>query len=368
MAVSLCGVMFNKLCVGEISLWDQTTMTARISWRTRRSAERAVQMKRNCCIGILVILFAGSICAQELILVRALHGHAERATALAFDRDGTQLATGDEEGTIRLWDVRSGKNRAKLAGHKGSIASVAFSPSGKTLASSGGEDRTIKLWVATTAQIDSTKLTPVRFPIRVAYRPNGQLLVIGAERKTAYIWHGVRMGNPFVLRGHVRPVQDFVLNPTGEIMATGDDGGTIRLWNSQTGDILATSAADGGTFDCLCFSANGKMLASGDSRASVALWTIPDCKYTKLNSYGDETETVDGLAFGPASELLAIAVAYSGSGRLELYDVTKKEFLVAVPMGEEKSYARASLAFSPDGKLLATGGKDNVVRLWRVNR
>ena len=65
--------------------------------------------------------------------------------SLALSPDGKSLATGDQDGTIKLWDVQTGRERAAIKGHRGTIWSVAFSPDGKTLAS-GSHDKTIKLW------------------------------------------------------------------------------------------------------------------------------------------------------------------------------------------------------------------------------
>src|SRR4051812_2215964 len=99
------------------------------------------------CLGLLLSLLS----AQEPKLRDTLKGDTGGVRSVAYSPDGNTLASGNGDGTIKLWDVAAGRERATLKGHTFPVGSVAYSPDGKTLAS-GSQDGTIKLWDVTTGK------------------------------------------------------------------------------------------------------------------------------------------------------------------------------------------------------------------------
>src|SRR5690348_14307302 len=106
------------------------------------------------CLGLLPV---SSLSAQEPKLRATLRGHTNRVVSVAYSPDGKTLASASYDGTLKLWDVTTGKERATLKGHTGCVGSVAFNPDGKTLASAimgspvlRPDNNTIKLWEVTT--------------------------------------------------------------------------------------------------------------------------------------------------------------------------------------------------------------------------
>ena len=165
--------------------------------------------------------------------VRTLRGHTAWVRSVAWSPDGRTLASGSNDGTVRLWNPNNGINVAVLRGHAERVGCVAWSPDGRILAS-GSYDDTVRLWDPDT--------------------------------------HTTRR----VLRGHTRPIEALAFHPNGQTLASGSEDSTIRLWNPNTGAHKATltgfnGRGDGGS--SLAFSPNGQILAGkGPGLSDISLW------------------------------------------------------------------------------------------------
>ena len=163
--------------------------------------------------------------------LRTLEGHKDRVESVSFSPDGTTLASGSYDSTIRLWNVRTGLHISTLYRHTDGVESVSFSPDGKTLAS-GSWDDTICLWDART----------------------------GAHLRT--------------LEGHTNWVHSVSFSPDGTTLASGGSGGTIHLWDARTGTRIRTLEGHTGSVTSISFSPDGTTLASGSWDGTVLLWEL----------------------------------------------------------------------------------------------
>ncbi|MDX2939748.1 WD40 repeat domain-containing protein [Streptomyces ipomoeae] len=195
----------------------------------------------------------------------ALPGWMIRPTGLAFSPDGQRLASCSLAG-IRLWDVRTGEQRREITGHRG-VYSVAFSPDGQRLASAGSGG--ICLWDARTGEQRRELTVQGGFAVSVAFSPDGQTLAGGtAEGKELFLW-SVRTGElRKQLTGRTGPVLAF--GPGGILASGGLEA--IHLWQTDTGEKLATLAGHVTTLCSLAFSPDGSTLAVADGN-EVALWS-----------------------------------------------------------------------------------------------
>jgi WD40 repeat protein len=151
---------------------------------------------------------------------------------LAYHRDGRRLAVAGS-GVVEVWDVRAHRKVHELRGHTHWVYGVAFSPDGKWLAT-GGWDRTIKLWDAATGVERLTILGHEGFVLDLAFSPDGHSLVSTSEDRSVRLWEvptGRRIG---VFHGHTDFVQNVAFSPDGRELASSGQDGTLKLWDRRT--------------------------------------------------------------------------------------------------------------------------------------
>lgn len=161
-----------------------------------------------------------------------------------------------------------------------------------------------------------------------------------------------------ILSGHSGAVHDLAISAYNQILASGSEDHTVRLWRLPGGESLETLAGHTGEVWGLAASPDGLLLVSGSDDNSLRLWRLPDG--LALQTWQNVAGTVNALAISPDGQLLASA----GS------DHTVR--LWKLPQGQEfKTLAGHTapvihLTFSPDGQLLASAGRDQTIRLWRL--
>lgn len=204
-----------------------------------------------------------------------LKGHTGIIGALAFSPDGTLLASGSKDHSVRLWDSTSGKLLFQLDGHKDEVGALAFSPDGKLLAS-GADDDTVKLWDPASGKLLAT-LPGYRGWVRaLAFARDGKILAAANYNQEVALWDVAAQKIVRRLEGHSAAINDVVYSPDGKLMATASSDRSVRLWDSGSGALLQTMDGHQGWVTSVRFSPNGKFLVSGGEDHTTRLWRVRD--------------------------------------------------------------------------------------------
>jgi WD40 repeat protein len=305
-----------------------------------------------------------------------LRGHPNRIASVAFSPDGKRLASASSDG-VKLWDMETGKELRALPHsvlvkwvdleRPEGVRAVAFSPDGKKLASAGR--RNVKVWDVAGGQELMTFEEPTDLIGKVAFSPDGKRLAVAyvtddlVQSSSVKVWDLTTGQAVQTIKGHAGPLSFSAdgkrLFSEGRRLATGvDESGTVKAWELASGQEVFTLR---GPSSPVAFSHDGKRVASM-SADGVRIWDLAssqDC----LNLAGSK-RFAQGLAFSPDSKHLAGATGLADDQAVKLWDVASGREIRTF-LGHTGLVT--CVAFSPDGKTLATSSYDKTVKLWDVD-
>jgi WD40 repeat protein len=287
-------------------------------------------------------------------------------TSVAFSPDGKYLAaaTGTRKeqalenapGEVRIWETSTWKMLHVLDKHSGSVNSVAFSPDSRRLASASS-DRTVKIWDTQTGVEVATLLGHTQFVVGVAFSPDGKQLVSASEDSNLRVWDARTLEPVLVLQGHRGHVDGVAYSPDGKRIASVGDDKTLKIWDAEQ---PAVGRVLGGTgrkwFTDVAFSPDGKYLTAANRDGTVTIWDRAG--YQERPGLPKHDDQIWGVAFGP-NDLIASACGdvfrAEQSSEVRIRNWKSGQLVKPLHMGVTIVW---SVAFSPDGRWMATAGGD----------
>ena len=302
-----------------------------------------------------------------------LQAHQGSVTSVAFSPDGKRIVSGGADEKVRLWDLESRKTLAELWSF--SLNGVAFSPDGELIASGegGGVDGAIRLWDADSLEPIAELQVPLNPVMSFGFSPDSKLVVSGHYYETVRLWDLDSHKQVNELHGHVGAVRSVAFSPDGKFVVSGGDDGTVRLWHINR-NISSTDPkpleGHKGTVSSVAYSPDGKLIVSGGIDGTVRLWDVERHKSSAV--LGDHANSVLSVAFSPDGNFIATS---DDNGTIHLWNIDPPRIKGRPLIGHGESAVRSvitnpdsvnSVAFSPNGKLIVSGGNDGTVRLWMV--
>jgi WD40 repeat protein len=314
----------------------------------------------HCLAGLLLLVLTGEASADpkgpDASAARLMiqDGHNGAIQCVAFSPNGKLVVTGGMDATARLWDVQTGKQVHVFRGHAGGIQSICFSPDGKRVLT-GSLDRTARLWdVQTGKQIQSLE-GHAEAVSSVAFNFDGNRMLTGGWDRKAALWD-VESGKQLQLfEGHNLGVSSVAFSPNDQLVLTGSWDGTGRLWDAQTGKELHLLQGHNLGVSMAIFSPNGKrVLTRSDEQARF--WDVETGKFLhKLGGGGWAS-----VAFSPDGKLLL-----TGNSDGTVILLHGETGLRVRGLGQHAAQV-SSTCFSHDGKRVLSGSQDLTARLWDV--
>jgi WD40 repeat protein len=281
-----------------------------------------------------------------------LRGHAGVVRSVCYSPDGTRLASGALDQTVRLWDAKSGVELATLRGHTGGVSSVCYTPDGTRLASASG-DKTVKLWDAQRGTEIATLRGHTSVVYSVCYSPDGSRLASAAGDQSIKIWDTASGAEQATLRGHTSWVTAVSYSPDGRRLASASYDKTVKIWDAHSGTEVATLRGHTSVVYSVCYNPDGTHLASASQDKTVKLWDAHSG--TEIATLRGHTSVVHSVCYSPDGARLASA-AQEGTARI--WDAKSGAHLATL------TDAVWSAVYSPDGTRLASAAGDGTVKLW----
>ncbi|KAF2073704.1 hypothetical protein CYY_004992 [Polysphondylium violaceum] len=268
-------------------------------------------------------------------------GHSYGMNAIAYSPDGQVIATGGDDGKLKLWNTNSGYCYVTFTDHEGPITAVKFSPvASQNVVFSAGLDGTIRAFDLLRYRNFRTFVSPNKTQFScIAIDPSGEIICAGStDSFEIYVW-SVRTGRlTDILSGHEAPVSDLSFDPINPLLASCSWDKTVKIWNIFEDKEIRESVQHSSDILACAYSADGKKFVSSCLDGTIMIYET---------AYWNQIGMIDGK-----SDIIG------GRGALDERNAIKN------PAGK----AFTKIAFTPNGECIIAGGDSKQICIYHVEQ
>ncbi len=293
-------------------------------------------------------------------------GHAGTVTALAWSPDGTALASGGDDHTIRIWHAHTGAEIYTFHAQSGSVPALSWAPDSQRIATasagpltSGGppaSGNAVQVWRAASGTPIYSYRGHTSGITDIAWQPRGERIASASTDYTVQIWDATTGQHPLIHRTSPWYAWTIAWSPDGKRIASGGPDAAVQVWDASTGASITVCRGHTGSIEAVTWAPDGILLASASDDRTVRIW---DASSGATNSiYRGHTNYVRAVAWSPDGNF----IASGGSDRtVQVWEATSGA-TVHTYYGHARGVT--NLAWSPDSKYLASASEDGTVQVW----
>jgi len=310
----------------------------------------------------LVILETGAAVGQKPIV---LEGHENVVSALSFSDDGKQLVSASWDRTVRVWDTSSGRQEALLEGHSDWVFDLCLPGGpGKTGIQSASQNELLRWSPALKESARQTGLGGATVN-SATFSSDGKWLAIGGRDGFVRVRSTEEESAPIEIGGFRSWVSDLSFTADGKVLAAGTRTGTVRVLELPSGKVRHRfEAHKGKQVLAMAISPDGKTLATGGFEQTARLWSLESGK--QIAELGGHRGVVTAVAWSNDGRLLATGERH---GSFHVWDTNDSNRQIAKTTAHSDGrlgFSVTALAFSADSKRITSGSYDKSIKIWTL--
>jgi len=286
-------------------------------------------------------------------LIKTYSGHSARIYKVDFSPNNKYLVSASGDGTARVWEMPKGGLVSSLKDQSGHVFWAAFRPNNRHVVAVGGT--AARIYDITNGSIIQVLGDHTQRVLTADFSPDGGTVATGDDGGVVKLWQAGSGNEIRTITTGEGSVYSISFNPKGRTFATGCNTGALILWDMSNGNKVKTFSGHDRAVSAVAFSQDGKYLVSASVDNTVRIWDVASAGTVKtLRGY-----TFKSAHFSPDGDYI---VTGNDNGQARIWEVSSGKEILMIDRASSGLVFTAK--FSPDGKYIATGGEDNTVKIW----
>jgi WD40 repeat protein/GTPase SAR1 family protein len=290
-------------------------------------------------------------------LISTLIGHSSYVYGIAVTPDGHRVISASKDMTLKVWDLKTGRELCTLVGHLNEVDEVAVTPDGHK-AVSASWDKTLKVWDLDSGRELFKLVGHSNVVTGVAVTPDGRRVVSASWDKTLKVWNLESGRELCTLTGHSQIVNGVAITPDGHWIISSSDDNTLKVWDLESGQELYTLDGHSDTTNKVTVTPDGRRAVSTSNDNTLKVWDLKSGK--ELHTLIGHSRRVYGVAVTPDG---CRVISASMDNTLKVWDLESGRELRTL-IGHSSRVRGVTV--TPDGRRAVSASEDNTLKIWDI--